>query len=102
MLRAPASDLTDKQKDVYQYIFEWIEENQRPPTIYQIASRFGVTPTAIVGRINGLARKGWLSYSRDQDGVTRIKVSGHRCQLIPVCDDGALPQAKNDLPKESS
>jgi len=53
--------LTDRQKEVLEYIQRFISENGFPPTLREIASNFGLASTFGVKRhLDALKRKGYL------------------------------------------
>ena len=49
--------LTKKQRDVYNFILEFLEKNKMQPSFDQIAEHFNVTKGTIFGHINALQRK---------------------------------------------
>ncbi len=55
-------ELTNRQKEILNFILQFIEENGYPPTYREIANRFEMASTFGVKRhIDALAKKGYLS-----------------------------------------
>ena len=48
-------DITERQKEVLEYIAEFSEENSFPPTVREISTRFGISIRAAQDRIEALA-----------------------------------------------
>lgn len=56
--------LTEKQRDVYNFICEYVAQNSFPPSVREIAAGVGVSsPATIQGHINALVQKGLLERS---------------------------------------
>lgn len=54
-------DLTDKQKNVFKFIYKFIRDNNYPPTIREIASEFKFSSTGTVrDYLNALVKKGYI------------------------------------------
>lgn len=65
--------LTQKQKQVLRFIYESIKQNQLPPTIREIAKRFGFSSTGTVrDYLKALIHKGY------------IKVGAHKSRAIEL------------------
>ncbi|MCL2326799.1 MAG: transcriptional repressor LexA [Proteobacteria bacterium] len=57
-----ARNLTRRQANVYRYIVDYIEENQYPPTIREIAEAFDIRSTnGVSEHLKALIRKGFLT-----------------------------------------
>lgn len=60
----PYEDLTARQRQVYDYVRERINQAAQPPTIREIGDRFGISSTNGVRSIlNALIKKGYLEKS---------------------------------------
>ncbi len=55
------TQLTDRQREVLEFIKEFANENGYPPTIREICKRFGFQPHAASNHVDALVRKGYLS-----------------------------------------
>ena len=61
--------LTDRQREVYDWIVAYIEAHGYSPTIRQIKEAFGWhTPNAVMCHLHPLRKKGWVIW---QDGESR-------------------------------
>lgn len=76
-----AKGLTQRQADIYSFIVEFLEENQFPPTVREIADQFGIKSTnGVAEHIKALIRKGYL-----------VKAGNKNRALRPVVRDGFSP-----------
>ncbi|MBU0927307.1 MAG: transcriptional repressor LexA [Spirochaetes bacterium] len=66
------NDLTDRQKEVLDYIEAFIETNPYPPTIREIAANFGMSVKGAYDHLKALERKG------------RIRAGGGRSRKIEI------------------
>jgi len=58
--------LTDRQQEIFNFIQEYIEFNNYPPTYREIGSKFGISSTFGVKRhIDALVKKGYITNSAD-------------------------------------
>lgn len=56
-----STDLTDRQREVYDYLRKFWQENSFPPTCRDIVEHFGFSgPTAAVCHLKALAKKGYI------------------------------------------
>lgn len=54
-------NLTDRQKEIYQFLVEYFREQGYPPTIREIGFRFGIRSTkGVVDHLTALERKGFI------------------------------------------
>lgn len=66
--------LTDRQRDVFDWIEGYINVHGFSPTVRQIGSHYGFTPNGVKTHLNALRRKGWVTW---QDGCSRtLRVIG--------------------------
>lgn len=56
----PTHEITDKQKEIFFFIVDYLEENGYQPTTREAAQHFGITRRAASDRIEQLIRKGYL------------------------------------------
>jgi len=56
-----AEKLTNRQRQVFEFIRETVREDNRPPTVREIAEHFGFrSPKAVTDHLNALERKGYI------------------------------------------
>jgi repressor LexA len=82
-----ARDLSERQQGILDFIQEFIEENQFPPTIREIGKRVGISSTSVVKyNLDALERKGLLERDRDISRGIRLaeEVMGHLAEVIQV------------------
>lgn len=53
--------LTNRQREILEFIREFANENGYPPTMREICGRFGFQPRAATNHVNALIRKGYLA-----------------------------------------
>ncbi len=65
--------LTDKQKEILNFIVEFVEENGYPPTYREIGNHFGIASTFGVKRhIDALVKKGFLNVESNSSRAMSI------------------------------
>ena len=67
-----AQELTKRQKAVLDFIIDYIQENQRPPTVREIAEEFGFTVKGAYDYLRVLERKGWIEREGNRSRAIRI------------------------------
>ena len=83
-------NLTVKQKEILGFISEFSEDNSFPPTLKEIAGRFGVTIGTVQDHVNALKQKGFLERKKDIArgfrvvGIGKKTISGTNAKLIPL------------------
>jgi repressor LexA len=55
-----ARKLTDKQELILRFIVDYIRDNERPPTIRDVATEFQMTVKGAYDHLIALERKGWI------------------------------------------
>lgn len=55
-------DLTQKQRDLYDYIKQYQSDNGYPPTLREMATHHGVNIKTISDRLRALKMKGYAEY----------------------------------------
>jgi repressor LexA len=66
--------LTEKQQAILDFIQEYLEEHQYPPSVREIGKHFGIYPATVQDHISALSRKGFLQKQRFQS--RSISVAG--------------------------
>ena len=64
--------ITDRQKEVLNYISSDTEENSYPPTVRDISEHFGISLRAVQDHILALQKKGFLSQSQKKARSIRV------------------------------
>jgi repressor LexA len=60
-------DLTDRQREVYDFLVGFWQSRGYPPSIREVASHFGFRSTrAVVDHLGALERKGWIVRTRER------------------------------------
>jgi repressor LexA len=83
-------NLTAKQKKILNYISEYSADNSFPPTLKEIANKFGVTIGTIQDHVNALKQKGYLERKKDIArgfkvvGMEKRKSPSPSVNLIPI------------------
>ena len=64
--------ITDRQKEVLNFISSFTEENAYPPTVREISDHFGISLRAVQDHIIALQKKGFLSQSQKRSRSIRV------------------------------
>jgi len=94
-----ATELTDRQREVFDFICEAIREESRPPTVREISEHFGFrSPKAASDHLSALERKNYIV--RRNSSARNIKVRPEFSPLgMPLVEevpkDGSLLEADN-------
>lgn len=74
--------LTDRQREVLDFVKGFAAENGYPPTVREVGAHFGLVPRSVFDHLKALARKGYI----------RRRSSKSRC-LEVLEGNGTLPRA---------
>ena len=83
-------NLTDRQREVLNYIAQFTDDNVFPPTVREIGEHFGISLRAVQDHVAALQKKGYLSQSQKRSRSIRVlkdvrpKVGAASAVLIPV------------------
>lgn len=66
-------ELTEKQKDILNYIEDFIEQETMAPTVYEIADHFGIKTSTVFAHLRSLQRKNWLTRSSKARSISLSK-----------------------------
>jgi len=95
--------LTGRQKEVLEFIEQYIGEHGYPPTIGEIRDRFSFAgPTAVTGHLEALRKKGCLTRTeRISRGIALTRRPEYR--TIPVLGNvpAGIPRTEEELPGET-
>ncbi|MCQ2589713.1 MAG: transcriptional repressor LexA [Treponema sp.] len=65
-------EITDRQKEVLNFISTFTEENSFPPTVREISTHFGISLRAIQDHLTALQKKGYLSESNKRSRSIKV------------------------------
>ena len=68
-------ELTSRQREILQFISDYIENNSFPPTVRETAAHFSVSIKAIQDHFTALSKKGYLF--KDEKRSRSLKVLGN-------------------------
>ncbi len=94
--------LTEKQKNILEFIEEFLEREGMAPTVYEIADHFGIKTSTVFAHLRALQRKKQLSRSSKARSISLInRPQGrtrvpHGALLIPL-----LGRVNAGIPSES-
>src|SRR5215831_17266821 len=74
--------LTDRQREVLDFIQAFTETHGVPPTVREIGARFHVTPRAAFDHLRALERKGYLRRRSTQGRTSRALTLAVRPQSV--------------------
>lgn len=80
MPRRPAESATERQLDLFRFIVSYLQEHCFQPNIVEMQLEFDVTRNAIVDRLKGLERHGFIRLL-DKWPQGRIELVGMTCTV---------------------
>ena len=96
MPRKRSPSLTERQREVFDWIREFIRENKMPPTVREIGGAFGIKSSTVFGLLKALEKKGRLRRGnlgarslileggRPNAGVVAVPVKGRIAAGAPI------------------
>lgn len=69
-------DLTERQKEILDFICKYIGENSFPPTIREIAGKFGITAKGAYDHVTALQKKNVIKFSNNKSRTIEIVEKG--------------------------
>src|SRR6059058_904653 len=87
-------DLTDKQREVLDFMRSFVAKHGVPPTVREIGDRFKVTPRAAFDHLRALERKGALQ-GRGED-LFALRVRGESMIQAHICDGDLVLVRRQD------
>jgi repressor LexA len=89
-----ATDLTARQRDILEFIREWVEQHGYPPSVREIGEAVGlVSPSSVAYQLKELERKGYLR--RDPNRPRAVDV---RPPVEPLEEDEEALRAQRPAP----
>lgn len=65
-------EITERQKEVLNFISEFTEQNSFPPTVREISNHFGISLRAVQDHILALQKKGYLSQAQRRSRSIKV------------------------------
>lgn len=65
-------DLTNRQKEILEFICSYIDKNSFPPTIREIAGAFGITAKGAYDHVTALQKKNVIKFSNNKSRTIEI------------------------------
>ena len=75
--------LTDRQREVLDFISKYTEENYRAPSVRDISDHFGISLRAVQDHIAALQKKGYLSLSERRARSLHVLIDERTKQPMP-------------------
>ncbi|MFM7086347.1 MAG: transcriptional repressor LexA [Cyanobium sp.] len=98
--KPPLKELTPAQKELYDWLEEYIRSNQHSPSIRQMMEAMGLrSPAPVQSRLRHLQQKGWLTWKEGQARTLQL-LGGIADRGIPVLGSvaaGGLVEPYDDL-----
>ncbi len=85
--------LTHKQKAVYRFIQEYIEENHRPPSLREIGTHLDLSVGTVQDQVEAIRRKGFLEKDQTKARGLRLPMSAHQVPVLGRVHAGPLHAA---------
>jgi repressor LexA len=75
-------ELTDRQREVYDFLLNFWRTRGYPPSIREVAGHFGFRSTrAVVDHFGALERKGWIVRTRERSRAIEFPLSRQQARL---------------------
>lgn len=85
-MTADLNTLTDRQRDIYEFIRDQIAGVGRPPTVRDIGRAFGIrSPNGVVTHLKALERKGFIERDAGEACGIRVLESDDLAELFDLC-----------------
>ncbi len=91
-------DLTERQREILDYIAQFTDDNAYAPTVREICEHFNISIRAVQDHISALQKKGVLSITRHRSRSMRVvddkrtKKKAPVCVSIPIVISGDAPE----------
>jgi repressor LexA len=78
-------DLSKKQNDIFEYISDFIDQHDYPPSIRQIQDACGISSTSVVDyNLRILESKGFIRRDREVSRAIEVTHGARRARVVPV------------------
>lgn len=75
-------NLTDRQREVLDFIAQFTDENVYPPTVREIGEHFGISLRAVQDHIAALQKKGYLSLCQKRSRSIRVLIDERKKEPV--------------------
>lgn len=75
-------NLTDRQREVLDFIAQFTDENVYPPTVREIGEHFGISLRAVQDHIAALQKKGYLSQCQKRSRSIRVLIDERKKEPV--------------------
>jgi DNA-binding MarR family transcriptional regulator len=79
----PMRPLTQRQREVLNFILKFFPNEQRMPSVREIGEHFSISPNGVTAHLHALAKKGFIALPERQK-ARAIKLLGVRVMLEPI------------------
>ena len=70
--------LTEKQQAMLDFIQDYLEKHQYPPSVREIGRNFGIYPDPVQDHLSAIERKGFLKKKRFQSRTLSVSTTARR------------------------
>lgn len=70
--------LTEKQQAILDFIQDYLEEHQYPPSVREIGRKFGIYPATVQDHLSAIERKGFLKKKKFQSRTLSVSPTSRR------------------------
>lgn len=77
-------DLTDRQRQVLNFIAQFTDDNVSPPTVREISEHFGISLRAVQDHIAALQKKGFITQSQKRSRSIKVLKDQRKKANIPA------------------
>jgi len=80
-------ELTDRQREVYDFLLSFWRTKGYPPSIREVAGHFGFRSTrAVVDHLGALERKGWIIRTRERSRAIEFPLARHQSRVADAVE----------------
>ena len=82
--------LTDRQREIYDFLKDFYHTHGFPPTIYEIGDHFGFTPRAAHAYLDVFQRKGFISCEQGRPRSIRFAKDYFSVKVSAACSESSF------------
>ena len=92
--------LTEKQQAILDFIQDYLETHQYPPSVREIGRNFGIYPATVQDHLSAIERKGFLTKKKFQSRTLSVAPTSRRggIPIVGTVAAGVPILAQEDLP----
>lgn len=87
--------LTDRQREVFNFLRDYYHEHGFIPSMREIADHFGFTPRSAMGHLEALEKKGFISREHDRPRMIRFVKDYFSLKVSAACPDSSFRTGDN-------